>query len=567
MKETIVVVHCASTGMNFIDDIRSRGYEPVLLKIEDYAGTEEDKALLAGQDLTESRRFGKIRIIPYDPDYWVLLRRVQEVNPKLVLAGSEFGVELATRLAADLGLPGNPPELLPAMTRKDAMHEALKRYGIRYIRGEVVTTVEEAVAFYETLGTEKAVVKRTRGCGTQGVYLCDTREEFMEAIQKELGDRATLDGEKIEVMVQERIMGEEFIVNTVSCNGRHHLASIWKYRKIRMPNGTNAYISAENVTRMEIGYTEMVSYAFDVVNAIGIQWGPVHGEYMIDEKGPVLIEVNCRPMGGAMDRRFLEKLYSHHETDLILDAFLNPDGFRKTQRKIYKPLRKGFLKIFLLTEDVRTDSAPIVSLCKGLRSYHDSIFDRVGRDIVIEKTRNLETSGGYVFLVHDSEQVVEQDANLLHTLEMHFPKLLFQNIAEASQPDMVPRDIETVMAEKVCRGSTLIVSDRADTPELFPEELYATVVSPDDVKDAYDSYEQVILDLTRPESFRDLEILFHQIFVSLTRLRPKGRVLIPESTYSLMPYGVSGMEALLMVAGAEIEVPDCGEERTLVGIL
>ena len=566
MKGRIVVVHCASTGMNYIDDIRSRGYEPVILKVV-YAGTEEDKALLATQDKAESKRFRGVQVIPYDPDYSVVLARVRELAPKLILAGSEFGVELALKLSADLGLPGNPPELVNAMTRKDAMHEALKNYGIRSIRGQVVATEEEAVAFYETLGTERAVVKRTRGCGTQGVTLCDTREEFLAAVRKELAQESTMDGEPVALMVQERIMGEEYIVNTVSCQGEHFLAAIWKYEKILMPNGTNAYVSAENVTRMEIGYTEMVNYAFDVLNAIGIQWGPVHGEFMIDEKGPVLIEINCRPMGGAMDRKFLEKLYAHHETDLILDAFLNPERFRRSRQRIYAPLRKGFLKIFLLTEDVRADTAPIVSLCKGLRSYHDSIFDRVGRDILIEKTRNLETSGGYVFLVHDDEQVVEQDARLLHRLEMDFPKLLFQNTAEIPEAGKVRRDLAAVMNGKSCRGSTLIISDRAEEAEGQYPDLYATFISPDAVRDAYDSYEQVLLDLSRPESFMDLEILFRQIFESLSRLRPQGRVLVPRSTYCLMPYSASGMEALLMAAGVRIEVPESGSDRTLSGTI
>ena len=55
-----------------------------------------------------------------------------------------------------------------------------------------------------------------------------------------------------------------------------------------------------------------------------IQYGPVHGEYMIDEKGPVLIEVNCRPMGGGMSKQFMDLAFGQHETDSALDAYLDP---------------------------------------------------------------------------------------------------------------------------------------------------------------------------------------------------------------------------------------------------
>ena len=563
MKRKIVIVHCASTGFNYVDDIRSRGYEPVIVKVA-YAGTEEDKALTATQDMADCKRFKGIQVIPYNSDYQIILDQVRAVSPILILAGSEFGVELALRLSNDLGLPSNPKGLLRAMTHKDAMHEALKEYGIRYIRGKVVKTLEEAMAFYESLSLERAVVKRTRGFGTQGVTLCDSRDEFITAVQKELSMKSTMDTEPIDIMVQERIVGEEYIVNTVTCQGEHYLSSIWKYHKVLLANGTNAYASLENVTHMEIGFSQMVNYAFEVLDAIGIKCGPVHAEYMIDEKGPVLIEINCRPMGGAFDRKFLEKLYGHHETDLILDSFLNPDGFRKAHQKPYAPIRKGCLKIFICKEDMISDSAPVVSLCRSLKSYHSSIFDRVGREPVIGHTHNLETNGGYVYLVHDDENVVNSDKALLHRLEMDFPKLLFQNSKEVPKNNAIDRDISKVLLRRPCRGNTLIVSDRP-VVEDFVKDLYATVVSPNDVHNAYDSYEQVLLDISLPESFMDLEILFRQIFEAISKVRPTGSILIPKSTYHLLPFGESGMEVLLLVAGIEIEIPDCSSDRTLVG--
>ena len=51
----------------------------------------------------------------------------------------------------------------------------------------------------------------------------------------------------------------------------------------------------ETVTELGVGHSQLIRYAFDVLEAIGIQYGPVHGEYMVDEKGPVLIEGNPFP--------------------------------------------------------------------------------------------------------------------------------------------------------------------------------------------------------------------------------------------------------------------------------
>ena len=57
----------------------------------------------------------------------------------------------------------------------------------------------------------------------------------------------------------------------------------------------------------------MVEYAYQVADAIGIQYGPVHGEYMIDEDGSVLIEVNYRPCGANMEADFLNRILGQHE--------------------------------------------------------------------------------------------------------------------------------------------------------------------------------------------------------------------------------------------------------------
>ena len=51
---------------------------------------------------------------------------------------------------------------------------------------------------------------------------------------------------------------------------------------------------------------------------------PIHGEYIIYDKGPVLNEVNCRPCGGTRAPEFLDRISEQHETDSILEAYLNP---------------------------------------------------------------------------------------------------------------------------------------------------------------------------------------------------------------------------------------------------
>ena len=560
MDKHIVIVEILSTGFNYVEDALARGYRPVVVEAT-YPGTEEDQAIfIEAQRVARERLPEGIPCIRSGQKYAAVLEQVRAFKPVAVVAGSEFGVELATRLGSDLGLPGNPWSIIGRMTRKDEMHQALADHGVRAIRGRIVRSEAEAEAFYKELGTTHTVIKRARSAATLGVHLCEGFDEMMDAVRTELALAAT-DGNVGDILMQERIIGKEYIVNTVSCAGKHRLVSMWAYDKIQM-NGSNIYNYAESITRLDIGHSALVRYAFDVLDAIGLQYGPVHGEYMVDEKGPVLIEVNCRPMGAGLERHFTEKVFGEHETDCALDAYVDPVKFERDRLAPYRPLRKGVIKIFILPEDVTLESAPVLQLVRQLPSFYDGVFDRIGRDPFLARTRDLETAGGTAYLVHDDEGVVMEDCAFLHRLEMQYPEMLFNQFKPGTVTGSVARnEIEYLMQEADCHGATLVFSDSASAAK------GAVVIDGSGLEKAYDSYENAILDLARPESFADVESVIEQIFVFLGKVRVGGRVLVPESTYCHLPYGATGMEILLHAKGFRIEAPLSGKGRMIIASL
>ena len=559
MRRNIIICEYTSTGINYIEDVKARGYNPILLDGTYIAAPEEVKLWRDIRDIVKSKLGNDITIIPETPDYDELLEKVRSYDPLLVVAGADFGVELATRLGSDLGLRSNSAARIKAMTEKDSMHQALKDHGLRYIRGKVVTTEEEALKWYEELGVEDVVVKRVRGAGTQGVYLCSGKQEMLDAVRTSFSNTVRRDGSDVAILIQERIKGTEYIVNTVSCNGKHRVSSIWVYDKVKLPNGTNAYNNATTVSRLGISHSRLVRYAFQVADAISVKYGPIHGEYMVDENGPVLIEVNCRPMGAALDRKFVEQIFGHHETDASLDSYLDPVKFEEDARKPYRVKKFGAIKDLIITKDTRYLSAPIIQLAYNLKSYYNSSFNRIGRGDVLSETRNLETSGGTVYLLHESEQQVRDDLNILHLLETKYPGILLQEKRKEPAQPADPADIAAIMKTADCRGTTLVFSDTAD------DVKGAVTVSSKTLAKAYDGFEQGILDLSRKDTFSDLESIVQQIFVFAGKIRRGGRMLIPESTYRNLPYGIEGMEILMQIAGLRIELPLKGESDLLVG--
>ena len=126
----IVVVEAISTGANYIADIIKRGYEPVNLELILYPDSKFYKDLLSCRESAREKYPCNPVTIEECAVYEETLEKVRELDPVLVIPGSEFGVELATRLADDLRLPGNPYKNMDMYIKKSAMHAALINAGV-----------------------------------------------------------------------------------------------------------------------------------------------------------------------------------------------------------------------------------------------------------------------------------------------------------------------------------------------------------------------------------------------------------------------------------------------------
>jgi hypothetical protein len=444
MKGRIVVTEPMSTAFNFLEDIRERGYEPVVLESfipEGYARDLMDEE----RRIKYSRIDHPVQIIKADADYEVSLRKVRALDPLLVIVGGEEGVILGTRLAEDLGMAGNSFSDIAKMTEKSIMHKALKDAGMRYIRGEEVSSCEDCLSFLKKTGTGDVVLKHVHGCASVGVHLVHGEKELLEAFEQERAAHNNMFGEaENRLMVQERIFGEEYIVNTISRNGIPALTSIFRYHKKRMPAGAIVYRGLEVVVEPDDKEKKLVEYAFQTVQTLGVRNGPVHGEYMIDEKGPVLIEANCRVMGGSTPSGFLDRVFGYHETGIVLDCMLDAEFHREFSKKANRPLRKGYVKDFYSAGEKTIKASGIVPIVLNMRSYYSGWVENAGRTDRIPETVDLETETGCVYLVHDDPEISQNDFDILMRLEEEYPDLLY-----TGKPLFLPPDNESDITPEV----------------------------------------------------------------------------------------------------------------------
>ena len=491
----VIVVEVGSTGFNFLRDIANRDLYPIILDVK-FVGTEDNDEYKKMVCSDYERIDVDYELIHEKDTYAETLEMVRKYDPLLVLPGSEAGVGLATRLASDLGLKGNPIENIDAMTLKHKMQEKIAEAGLRHIRGQVVSSVEEAVEYYEKEGLEEVVVKPVLSAGSVGVRICHDKDGMINSLN-EVFNEPNLYGDKItEMVVQEYIKGEEYVVNTVSCNGDHRVTTIWKY--------------------------------------------------------PVLIEVNCRPAGGSMDAEYLDRISGQHETDSILDSYLNPDNFHYQRGRGYKLYAYGCLKSFIVPKDMLVESSPMNHISKQLESYHKISNALIDGSRFFKKTQDFETGGGVVYLVHEDGFVLQNDLEFLRSVEKRAFELVLSEVREKnvfSEEDLDLDEIKSLLEKVKAIGSCLFVSDQKF------DDLYIRKVSPDKIEDVQGEFNCVVINLNKTlVDLKDDEIAFLFLRI-IDKVKIGGLIFIPESTYQYIPHGRLGAEALIQVLGLNIELP------------
>lgn len=436
MKKKVMVVLCASSALNYIEDIRNAGYEPVIMEpsIPGISPNELRKVLEAEYVHIKGERPA---IYTASPNYKETLEMVRKIGPCCIIPGTDFGLELATCLAHDLGLPSNDPGRLPYLREKDKMQEAVKAAGLRSIRGKVVSTVEEGIAYFrEELKGRSAIVKPLRSAGSRGVVACLTEEELCDAIADDMDMARREKAPFIGVLVQERIIGTEYFVNTVTMGGQTVVTNVVRYDKIKLTAERPVYVSAVSLQPDDALCRMLMDYVVKVVKATGQEIGPMHTEVMVDEDGPVLIEVNARLAGAAQPAEWQDRVLGLHESDIALRAYLGKDIHTDSynnckavasadgQYAYFLRKRPGYIHVGVNTRVFEAEEFIGKELIESLPStfsWHG--FEASHR---YEATRDFFTSPGLVYLVNDSAGQVQRDHETLLDIEMNHMDKLFK---------------------------------------------------------------------------------------------------------------------------------------------
>lgn len=232
---------------------------PLLPKISESYQAFRDAALKFCRDYTDDVYF-----VQHD-NFQEILNYVRAFNPIAVIAGSEVGVPSADWVGEALGLSSNPSATSLNRRDKFLMAQALEEAGVEGIHTTKVKTIQECEAILDRWNTYPVVLKPLAGAATQGVHFCLDKADALEKFQK-IREGLDLFGADANegVLVQEFVRGTEYIVNTVSHNGRHVITDVWEYSKIPIGSMGNAYNYAKLVREPEERHLQLMDYAVKV---------------------------------------------------------------------------------------------------------------------------------------------------------------------------------------------------------------------------------------------------------------------------------------------------------------
>ena len=126
--------------------------------------------------------------------------------------------------------------------------------------------------------------------------------------------------------------GDEYVVDTVSLNGKHKLVAVWKYTK---ENG----FWREKITLLDcIGNEDLIkklyNYTSNILDNVNYNIGAAHTEIIMENETPKLIEINFRTHG-HLDYETSFKILIQPQIPLTVDAMLGDKTTFSDLRPVY----------------------------------------------------------------------------------------------------------------------------------------------------------------------------------------------------------------------------------------
>jgi biotin carboxylase len=400
-KTVCIIVDAFSTGKNIAPLLKAQGYSCIHIK--------------SSEELPSKYKFDESNFIislTYKNNLDEILTVLKPYRVKFCIPGYESGVELADLLSEKLGLPSNGSQYSQARRDKYLMNEVVTTAGLRTVQHFKSDSLVHLLEWVKDLGHYPIVLKPLDSANGDGVFFCKEEAEVERAFGEITSSKNQFGKQNNVVLAESLNVGQEYIINSVSWEGKHFVAEIW--RVIRKPY-TTIYEKAEIVNLDEEEWQPLVNYTFKVLDALHIRYGAGTTEVKYtQESGAVLLETSSRLMGNA-PLAFSRELAGFTQLSLLIEAYLNPDDFLHRISRQRPLMTSHGMATILISEHEGTLKKNLANAFHQLITLHSyEINGEAG--IKLLKTVNSLTSPGEIYLI-GTKEAVTRDYEMIRGIE------------------------------------------------------------------------------------------------------------------------------------------------------
>lgn len=548
-KKTILLVDPCSSRLNFIDEILKAGYNPVCI-FPFHAFDESYESMCYRNELSTIKSIcrEKTTVIDAPENIDELIPQLSEFEIIGVINCSDFATHISDVIGEKVGCPINPSSNSDIRMDKYKMQMAVKEYGLRHIKTGIVKNEEDVKKFWEENKIVKGIIKPCISTGMKGVHYCDDPSDAFVALYSQMNDTNDAGKKHQNIILQEYIKGSHYFFNTVSIKGTHRIMQAWLVRDGFNEQGLFT-ISYTSFPVYPSGMRGVVRYLFNVLDALDFKNGVAQTEIMVDEKGPVLMEVNPRMMKFYVEPEIQDKAFGNHNSDVAIMAMTEPEEFLNTW------VGTGTVKPILIRHLVSNVEGPrYAKPAETLLSLIKSVIDvrlSVPTDCMVDMKRTTYRAfnPGVVQLFDDDMTTHFNALTNIEIIEKRYPNLLWDTV-EKHESCGFKSDVNDIASE--IKGKTVAVLNDIGVIE-WKDGKYGTI---DDSKKY--GYGVIVLGGEYKLDERYLQI---KKFCEI--IKEGGMIYALQSSYQNMPYGETGMEATLNLLGCSIDYPESARDLVI----
>jgi carnosine synthase len=308
--------------------------------------------------------------------------RAADEQPDGALTFWEDSVTVTARVAAALGLPGNPIEAVDAARSKLRTRELSARLGLPTPRAVRVRSLDELYAAAADIGFP-AVVKPEFGALAVGCVRIDSFA-MLPSVYRLVRDVVDPEADVIfragnDLLLEEYLDGVEFDVDLVLEDGTCVFSSVSQNWPTAEPSFQETGLhSPPNHRRRAV--RALVAFAAEAAREFGFRTGVLHIEAKSTSAGPRIVEINAR-MGGGPVHLIVEAVWG---VDLIEAQVRSSLGLPQSLRPSHRPRCAVVDRLVYAPESGRLAALPLAG---GGVSRNGAVLDvdvhaEVGEDVV-----------------------------------------------------------------------------------------------------------------------------------------------------------------------------------------